>query len=535
MARTQKPTPTAPRGRSTKRGRAAPPSHNTTGKATQITSRRFTRRDWLILGALTVLAALTRFLFLSWPPEIVFDETYFANFAHNYLTNTKFFDAEPPLAKFIIASGEWLFGFNSFGWRFMPALFGTAVIPLMYLFVKRLFGGVLMPTLAAALALMDGLLLVESRVAVIDIFVVFFNLLTYSLFLLSLQASTRKKSGVFLAATGVSLGLGLAVKWITLAFIGPAIVLLALLYARRTKFVKKAFKFPLRSKGDELLAAIGANARNVHTPATYVILLGLLPAMLYILIFLIHVPFDSTGEGIIGIHKQIFNYHHNLTATHPYGSAWYTWPLAIRPVAYYFQSGAPGASTAWQTIIAIGNPLIWWSGVVAAAFTVYRFIRTRNVLLGFVLFALLAHFGPWALIDRVLFIYHYMGGLPFTIIALSYVLVQSWHWRPKDNSFQVFGWALLAGAGALLGGLLGRSLYASSSDALAYGAGALLVTIPLVYFALANVRNLRWGQKQVIVFMGIITLAFLYFLPIWTGAALQPEDYYRRIWLKSWI
>lgn len=501
-----------------------------------IDPRRFTKRDWLIVAGLTAVAALTRFLFLNWPPEIVFDETYFANFAQNYLTGTKFFDAEPPLAKFIIAGGEWLFGFNSLGWRFMPALFGTAVIPLMYLLVKRLFGGVVMPTLAATLALLDGLLLVESRVAVIDIFVVFFNLLTYALLLLSLQAKTRRASALFLAATGVSLGLGLSVKWITLAFLGPAIALLVLLYARRTRLVKKLFRLPLRGPGDGLLTALGATARNLHTPSVYLILLGLLPAALYTMLFIAHVPFDSTGEGIVGIHKQIFNYHHNLNATHPYGSAWYTWPLAIRPVAYYFQSGgAAETQGAWQTIIALGNPLIWWSGVAAVAFAVYRFVTTRNVMLGFVLFALVAHFGPWALIDRVLFIYHYMGGLPFTIIALAYVLNLSWQWRPKDNSLQVFGWAVLAGAAALLGGLLGRSVYATSSDALAFGVGAALVVLPLVYFALANVRGLRWGQKQVVVFMGIVALAFVYFLPIWTGIGLSPEDYYRHVWLKSWI
>ncbi len=522
MARIQK----RPTARSTSRVRRP---------ANTLDPRRFTKRDWLIIAALTAVAALTRFLFLNWPPDIVFDETYFANFAHNYLTGTKFFDAEPPLAKFIIAGGESLFGFNSFGWRFMPALFGTAVIPLMYLLVKRLFGGVVMPTLAAALALFDGLLLVESRVAVIDIFVVFFNLLTYALFLLSLQASTRRRSAGFLAATGVSLGLGLSVKWITLAFVGPALVLLALLYARRTRLVKKLFQLPARSSGNALLAALGAHARNLHTPAVYLILLGLLPVSLYVLLFMVHVPFDSTGQGIIGIHQQIFNYHHNLTATHPYGSAWYTWPLAIRPVAYYFQSGGSGGGGAWQTIIALGNPLIWWSGAAAAVFAAYRLVKTRNLMLGFALLALVAHFGPWALIDRVLFIYHYMGGLPFTIILLAYVLNLSWQWRPKDNSAQVFGWAILAGAGALLGGLLGRSVYASSGDALAYGAGALLVVLPLVYFAVANVKGLRWGQKQVIVFMGIIALAFVYFLPIWTGIGLSPDDYYRHIWLKTWI
>src|SRR5688572_3690504 len=128
--------------------------------------RRMTKRDWLILAGLTGLAALLRFVWLGHPASIVFDETYFAKFAHNYLTDTLFFDAEPPLAKYLIAGGEWLFGSdpntltNPFGWRFATALFGTAVIPLFYLLTKRLFGGTWLPTVAAGLALLDGLLLV---------------------------------------------------------------------------------------------------------------------------------------------------------------------------------------------------------------------------------------------------------------------------------------------------------------------------------------------------------------------------------------
>lgn len=495
--------------------------------------RNLTKRDWIFLGLLTAAAAALRFAWLGHPGQIIFDETYFANFAYNYLTGTKFFDAEPPLAKFIIAGGEWLFGSNprtlegSFGWRFMSALFGTAVIPLMYLLVKRLFGGTFMPLVAAFLALLDGLLLVESRTAVIDIFVVFFNLLTYLLFIRSLQAKTHKASFLFLAATGVSLGLGLAVKWITLAFVGPAIVLLLILGLSRRKRVQKIFK--LRSR-KALFDALGARPQNLHHPLTYLLFLGVVPTVLYLILFALHVPYDTTGQGIWGIHQQIFNYHHNLKATHPYGSAWYTWPLNIRPVAYYFESG-----DRYQTIVALGNPLIWWPGAAALVYGLYRFTRSRNILLGLILFAFLAHFLPWAFIPRVLFIYHYMGGLPFMLIALAYTLHRVWRARTEDTLVETLGWVAILGAAGTIGGLLLRSLLGDDNPTLVFALGSLLATGPLAYGALTPVRGLRSNQRLVVAYLVVATLAFIFFLPIWTGMPLDPADYYRHMWLKSWI
>ena len=490
--------------------------------------RKIKKRDWYLLGGLTALAALLRFVNLPHPGEIIFDETYFANFAHNYLTNTKFFDAEPPLGKFLIAGGEWLFGHNSFGWRAVPALFGTAVIPLMYLLAKRIFGGTVLPALAGTLALLDGLLLVESRTAVLDGFVVFFNLLTYLLFFCSLQAGTRRRSALWLAATGVSLGLGLSLKWITLAFLGPAVVLLLVLAWAPAKRVQKFFK--VRS-ATALLDAVGARARNLLPWYAYVGLLGVLPVLVYIPIFAAHLPFDSTGQGLIQLHQTIYNYHHTLKAVHPYGSDWYTWPFEIRPVAYYFKT----VGGQWQGIVALGNPVIWWSGVAAVAFSAWRFVGKRNLALGFLLLAILAHYGPWSVIGRVLFIYHYLGALPFVMLTLAYVLRESWDWKPQDKSVQLFLWILLLAAAATLGGMLGRSALGALPPAAGYGLGALVAGLPVLWLATTNQLDWRWGRKQAVVFVGLCVLAFVYFYPIWTGVGLDSADYLRHMWLKSWI
>lgn len=488
-----------------------------------------TEKDWLIVGGLLLAAGILRFVNLPHPKEIVFDETYFANFAHNYLTNTKFFDAEPPLGKFIIAWGEWLFGFNSDGWRSMPALFGTLTVPLFYIFAKKLFGGRLIPLFAGLLALLDGLLLVESRTAVLDGFVVFFNLLTYLLFLLSLQASTRQRSVLWLAATGVSFGLGLSLKWITLAFIAPAIGLLVVLALAKRKRVQKFFKV---SSAQALFDAVGAKRQNLQRRLTYVATLGLLPLAVYYPIFAAHVPFDSSGQGWLQLHQTIYNYHHNLKAEHPYGSAWFTWPFLIRPVAYYFKT----VNGQWEGIVALGNPVIWWSGVLAMVYTVWKFVRFRSLAIGFLLLAFLAHYGPWSVIGRVLFVYHFLGGLPFVFLALALALRDYWHWRPKDPAGQVLIWIFLLAGAVTIGAMLGRSALGMLPGMVGYGAGALLAGLPVIYLAFGNQpKGWRWGRKQVTVFLGICVLAFVYFYPIWTGVGLDTADYLRHMWLRSWI
>ncbi len=54
--------------------------------------------------------------------------------------------------------------------------------------------------------------------------------------------------------------------------------------------------------------------------------------------------------------EGIYNYHSTLTATHPYTSEWYTWPIMWKPVWYYVAEYSDGLR---ETISGIGNPAIW--------------------------------------------------------------------------------------------------------------------------------------------------------------------------------
>src|SRR3989440_3407889 len=133
----------------------------------------------------------------------VFDELYFANDARDDLNGRDYLDPEPPLAKLIIALGIKLFGFNSFGWRLMPALFGTALIPLMYLLARQLLAVRFFAIAAGVLTAFDGMTFVEARTAVIDIIPITPVLLGYLLFHLPITARTFFPPRLALSPTSV--------------------------------------------------------------------------------------------------------------------------------------------------------------------------------------------------------------------------------------------------------------------------------------------------------------------------------------------
>ena len=126
-----------------------------------------------------------RIINLGLPKGFIFDEVYYVDGARDLLKygveieeGTAEFIVHPPVGKWIIASGIKLFGDNSFGWRFSTALLGTISILFIYLIAKHLFNSEKWALLSAGLVSLDGLHLVMSRTALLDIFLSFFILLT---------------------------------------------------------------------------------------------------------------------------------------------------------------------------------------------------------------------------------------------------------------------------------------------------------------------------------------------------------------------
>ena len=345
-----------------------------------------------------------------------------------------YFDPEPPLAKEVIGAGEWLdgwfratfqgargdyidLGFNTYGWRIAVCIVGTLCVAMMYLLAMRLWPNRLFALAAATLVCFDGMFFVQSRIGMIDIIPVFFILLCYYLFLVHAQSTTPRTSIVSLVVLGVALGLGISAKWIVLAAFASIVFFLfgRVLWTYATTH-------ELRMPGGAAWPVYGLVA---------VIALVVLPVAIYIGSWY---PFFLRGQfhnlmDLWQYNYQSYEYHAHLTATHPYGSPWWSWPLLSRPVLYYAEYTNLGTDQfTGEPLIArmsnLGNPWIWWTSLPCVLSLPYFIIRRRSFVAAVILVGFLTQYLPWAPITRVLFIYEMIGGLIFMVLALAFVLAQ---------------------------------------------------------------------------------------------------------------
>ena len=117
---------------------------------------------------------------LSFTNSTYFDEIYHPRTALEHIEGVYPYEiSHPPLGKLILGLGIRMFGMTPFGWRFMGVLFGVLMLPLLYLFVKNLFGKTVVAACGTALLAADFMHLTQTRLATIDTYGVFFILLTH--------------------------------------------------------------------------------------------------------------------------------------------------------------------------------------------------------------------------------------------------------------------------------------------------------------------------------------------------------------------
>ncbi|MBI2633748.1 MAG: hypothetical protein HYW80_00365, partial [Parcubacteria group bacterium] len=168
---------------------------------------------------------------------------------------------------------------------------------------------------------------------------------------------------------------------------------------------------------------------------------------------------------------EMYRANATLTATHSYASEFYTWPLMIRPVYYWVKDFGEGGT---GRIYFLGNPFVWWLGTLGLIFGLRLWKKQENfrwLYLGYLLSWL-----PFLVIGRVLFLYHYLIPLAFSLAIFAF----SWFdWLNKN-------WQ--------------------------------------------NKRQLAIGAILILVVLG-----FLFFAPLSYGLPLSEEAYKLRVWLPSWI
>ena len=383
---------------------------------------------------------------LSPPKGQVFDEVYFPVDAYDDVKGMEqckpttlncrfnYFDPEPPLAKEIIAAGEWGYGwfratfqgargdyidlgFNTFGWRIAACLFGTLCIPAMYLLARRLWPNRLFAIAAATLVCFDGMFFIQSRIGMIDTFPIFFILCAYLAYMVHIQSRSPEAALISLVALGVVLGIGIAAKWIVLAAWASIVFFLLL-------------RLVLHAYGRKWGPAMTPRVNVAAYFGVGVVALALIPAFIYLVSWF---PFFERGQfhtlaDLVNYQVESYRYHATLTATHPYGSPAWSWPFLARPVLYYaeyYPFLGLDQFTGQQLqarMINLGNPWIWWTSLPCLVSLPYFVIRRRNFVAAVILLGFVTQYAPWFPITRVLFMYHMFGGLIFMVLAVAFVL-----------------------------------------------------------------------------------------------------------------
>ena len=514
---------------------AAPPALGTTA-ATLFPPFRLTGwKGWIGPLAVMVFGGIIRFVNLNWPHSFAFDETYYAKdalsllrYGHemqfddsvndiilasdgNWRTIDIFKDdpsfvVHPPFGKWVIATGEWMFGLNPFGWRFAVAVLGTLAILMTARIARRLTRSDLIGVVAGLLLAVDGMHLVTSRSAVLDMVISFTCLAAFGLLLLD-RDHVRKRFAdkVPLApsewgprlgprpyrwAAGVALGLAIGVKWSGLwylAFFGLMTVFWDISLRRQLAVRQPWTATFLRSAPTAALAMVGSAA--VTYLATWTGWLrgdsgwgrtradGMDSAL----------PIPAALRSLWHYHAEAWKFHVGLTGDHSYQSNPMSWFLQTRPVSFYWRSLEAGDGGCESTkcaaeVLAVGNPVIWWIGSVALVYTLWRWAARRDWRAGAVLVGVLAGWVPWLLyLDRTIFSFYSVIFVPYVAMALAMAL------------------------GAILG----------PAD--------------------SPPERRRLGA---IISGGVVLLAVVlgwWFYPVWTGETLPYLQWTWRMWMPTWI
>ena len=469
----------------------------------------------------TAIGAILRWPRLNFPNAVVFDETYYVKDAYALLTNgfereavenadtlllqgrldlfqtPGSFIAHPPMGKWVIALGEHFYGLNSFGWRVGVAVMGTLLVLVTTRVAIRFTRSIWFGCLAGLLIAIDGLAIVMSRTALLDgIMTTFMMISLWALLLdrdyvrkrISRKPKPNSLFGGHLTwhpwrfVAGIFIGAAIATKWSALWYLA--------IFGLLTLIWKYSFR-KLRKARRPFLAVLAVDSwwagLQLIVPAFFVYLAS-------------WTGWIRTSDGwgrnanetglfntlksLLSYHEQIWNFHINLTTTHAYQAYALGWPILLRPTSFFYEENLPNCVTdncAMETL-AIGNPLIWWSGVIALIILFVSFLVNKNWRSGTVVFLFLAGWAPWLLFsERTMFYFYSIVYLPFIVIAIAY-LAQIIYRKYKDNETS-------------------RKVY------------LFLITVFLI---------------------AIIVLS-VYFYPIWTAVSLPKDQWLMRMWFNNWI
>lgn len=349
----------------------------------------------------------------------IFDETHYLPSARAWLDGKILLNPEHPvLGKQIIALLIAAFGDNPFGWRVGSVLAGCctlfATMRMTWIASESRFAA----ASAGLLAATNFLLLVQSRVAMLDGYMLAFLMLgCWSL----IAAGTGKRVRARVVLAGVLFGLSLATKWTAapvVAFAGLCIFI------------------------GNLRAWITGASRPLGPMriTEAFVWLGLLPLAIYFASFHTIALLETVPARFTGPFDWLFymlELQESVTNEHTYMSRWWQWVINHRPIWYFYEE----YEGTWRGMLFVGNPLSMGAGLAGLAACLWLSIRRSRMDCLLAVGAWAAGIALWIVAPKpVQFYYHYLISAQFLAIALALAL-DALVWR-EATSKAARGWAV---------------------------------------------------------------------------------------------
>lgn len=375
-------------------------------------------RETILHPAVAALAlGLGSLILFGWnvtePVTVYFDETHYVPAARALLTHSQPVNIEHPLfAKTMMAAAMLLFGDNSLGWRMASVLFGAIAVMAMFWVSRLLFRDLKAAMLSALLLVCNQTLFIQARIGMLEMPMVAGILLGAGCLLAARESECHRRGWEIAGA--VALGLACGSKWLAAPY-ALCFVALYLWDSWRRKNRDGAFLVDhLAPDAIRLLVVIAVTYFATFWPAFF---------------------YDRsrlTFSHLIGFQFEMLRAQQAPLSPHPYQSAWWQWPLMLRPIWYLFAKDGDH----YRAILLIGNPAVYWGGLGIMAAALTGWIKRRSANLNLTATMYVFSLAIWLLIPKHIGFFYYYN---LSAIVLGLVIVSFLH-AQGPRGIRVLGW-----------------------------------------------------------------------------------------------
>ncbi len=242
---------------------------------------------------------------------------------------------------------------------------------------------------------------------------------------------------------------------------------------------------------EKLRPTLWGNPRGFRLDAALLTIL-LVSATVYALVWVPdlvrHSPDPSeihNANDLVYRQYSMYEYHHNLVATHPYSSRWFEWPIDYVPIAYFYQDHRKNQTDnngcCIYEITSLPSPVIMWFGLLCVPWVAVLAWRERNKAYALIVLTYLLQWLPWIGSPRLTFAYHFYVNIPLICLCNVIILQRFWQWAQRRE-------------------------------------------------------NSRWlGALGVGGYVAAAALSFVFFYPILAAHPISWNAWHARMWFPSWI